>query len=80
MNKLPEYITNQINFLESITILQNTSPPLYNPLTHQNDLIDSAYYSNLLKLRHILKLSCDYFWSVENKSVNVDLFMLYPFH
>ena len=52
--------------------------PQYAPRTHYLDLTKSKYFEALVFLRHYIKLTSDYYFSVEQKAKNVDLFMLTP--
>lgn len=48
----------------------------FSPKTHYLKLADSNYYFALITLRHYIKVASDYFFGVEQKAKNIDLFML----
>ena len=52
--------------------------PQYAPETHYLDLTKSKYFEAIVFLRHYIKMTSDYYFSVEQKAKNVDLFMLTP--
>lgn len=49
--------------------------PEYFPQSHYLDLTDKKYFVALIALRHAIKLTTDYFFSVEQKAFCLDLFM-----
>jgi asparaginyl-tRNA synthetase len=52
--------------------------PLYSPGNHYKHLYKSDYYRSLITLRHYVKISSDYYFSIKQKAKNIDLFMLTP--
>ncbi|MFA6430141.1 MAG: amino acid--tRNA ligase-related protein [Candidatus Paceibacterota bacterium] len=50
--------------------------PEYNSSTHYKELTRSKYFQALIVLRHYFKVISDYYFGVENKAKNVDLFMI----
>lgn len=52
--------------------------PQYTPEAHYLDLTKSKYFKAVVFLRHYIKMTSDYYFSVEQKAKNVDLFMLTP--
>lgn len=52
--------------------------PEYNPETHYLELTRSGYFQALIILRHYIKIISDYYFGVEQKAKNIDLFMLTP--
>ena len=50
----------------------------YKPKTYYKDIIKNDYYLGLLNLRHYLKLTSDYYFSLVQNAKNIDLFMLTP--
>ncbi|KKS92805.1 MAG: hypothetical protein UV70_C0024G0006 [Parcubacteria group bacterium GW2011_GWA2_43_13] len=52
--------------------------PKYDPQTHYLELTRSGYFKALITLRHYIKITSDYYFSVQQEAKNVDLFMLTP--
>lgn len=78
---LPQYLINGIKRDDKVFkgfTRQSCKLPRYNPNTHYLKLTNSNYYKGLIIIRHYIKLSSDYFFSVKQKAKNVDLFMMTP--
>ena len=52
--------------------------PKYDPTTHYIELARSGYFRALLTLRHYIKATSDFYFSVVQNATNVDLFMMTP--
>ncbi len=52
--------------------------PEYSAKTHYIELTKSKYFKALLALRHCIKIASDYYFGIEQKARNVDLFMITP--
>ena len=78
---LPDYLIKAMRD-DDISFKRDNSKffslPEYNPETHYLDLTHDNYYRALIVLRHYIKVSSDYYFSVIQKAKNVDLFMITP--
>lgn len=52
------------------------SLPKYNPKIHYLELTRSKYFNALVTLRHYMKIVSDYYFSVKEEAMCIDLFML----
>lgn len=78
---IPNYILNQIEDDElkfRNTDLKSFALPIYDPKTHYLDLTRSGYFRALITLRHYIKVVSDYYFGIECRAKNIDLFMLTP--
>jgi asparaginyl-tRNA synthetase len=78
---IPDYLKNQIR--NDDLKFKSGDPklfvlPEYNPKTHYLELTRSGYFQALIILRHYIKTISDYYFGVEQKAKNIDLFMLTP--
>ncbi|MEA2088362.1 MAG: amino acid--tRNA ligase-related protein, partial [Patescibacteria group bacterium] len=78
---IPDYLKNQIR--DDDLKFKGGDPklfvlPEYNPKTHYLELTKSGYFQTLITLRHYIKAVSDYYFGVEQKAKNIDLFMLTP--
>jgi len=53
----------------------NYKTPIYNPRKHYKDLCRSDYFRALIVFRHYIKVVSDYYFVIEQKAKNIDLFM-----
>ena len=80
-NFIPRNLVNQIKKDDqNITKFNELGSdyPNYDPKTHHLELTKAKYYHGLIILRHYLKASSDYYFSVIQNAKNIDLFMLTP--
>ena len=78
---MPDYLRGQIKDEDlkfRNTDLEFFTLPAYDPKTHYLDLTRSGYFRALITLRHHIKAISDYYFGVECRAKNVDLFMLTP--
>ena len=78
---IPKYLCNQIaddDLKFKSSNLKLFVLPEYNPKTHYLELTRSGYFQALITLRHYIKTISDYYFGVEQKAKNIDLFMLTP--
>mgnify|MGYP001567942956 CR=1 FL=1 len=78
---LPDYLREQIKDTDlkfKNTDLKSFALPVYDPATHYIELTRSGYFKALLKLRHYIKATSDFYFSIIQNATNVDLFMLTP--
>lgn len=54
------------------------SIPKYNAPSYAEDILKTDYFNTLITIRHYLRLTADYHLSFNEKSKNIDLFMLTP--
>lgn len=76
---IPDYLKNQIG--DDDLEFKGGDPksfilPEYNSKTHYLELTRSDYFQALITLRHYIKTISDYYFGVEQKAKNIDLFML----
>ena len=80
-NMIPNYLKKQIGHEDKEFKKTNKNSfrlPVYNPKTHYLELTRSKYFHALILLRHNIKIISDYYFGVECRAKNVDLFMLTP--
>ena len=78
---LPDNLLKQIKEADGgyrRTNLRDFYLPTYNPKTHYLALTKSKYFKALITLRHYAKTSSDYYFSVRQAAMCVDLFMMTP--
>jgi aspartyl/asparaginyl-tRNA synthetase len=77
----PNYLLQRIRAADGEykgTMVRDFSLPKYNPKTYYLELTRSKYFYALIELRHYGKIVSDYYFSVKQNAMCIDLFMLTP--